>query len=91
MKPAILTLIAAAPLLAACAEPEVEVSVPEPAQCDAAPFQQYVGERSPEITIPAGLELRHYRTGEPVTKDYSPSRINFEYDRTGKLVNVSCG
>lgn len=59
--------------------------------CGAAPFQKYVGQKSPEITVPAGTNVRHYRAGDPITMDFLPSRMNFEYDRTGKLVKVSCG
>ena len=50
-----------------------------------------MGQKSPAITVPAGTEVRHYRTGDSVTMDLNPSRLNFEYDRTGKLVKVTCG
>ncbi|MFV0302296.1 MAG: I78 family peptidase inhibitor [Paracoccus sp. (in: a-proteobacteria)] len=97
---AILTLLAAPLALAACTPPpETDVVVIEgpegPAAegdtCGAADYQQYVGQQSPEITLPAGTLFRHYRSGDPVTMDMAPARVNFEYDRTGKLVKVSCG
>ena len=31
------------------------------------------------------------RTGDPVTMDFAPKRLNFEYDRSGKLIRVTCG
>ena len=37
-----------------------------------------------------GLPVR-YRTGDPVTMDFAPKRLNFEYDRSGKLIRVTCG
>lgn len=71
--------------------PEAEVIASADDPCGAAAYQQYVGEKSPAISLPAGTNFRHYRTGDPVTMDLSPTRINFEYDRTGTLVEVSCG
>ncbi|WBU65406.1 hypothetical protein [Paracoccus aerodenitrificans] len=59
--------------------------------CGAAAYQQFVDEVSPEITLPAGTVFRHYRTGDAVTADMNPTRLNFEYDRTGALVSVTCG
>lgn len=86
-----------APLaLAACVSP---APMPEPAPadrldmltCTAGDYQQYVGQTSPQITLPAGTVFRSYRTGEAVTQDFAPARLNFEYDRAGVLVKVSCG
>ncbi|WBU57660.1 I78 family peptidase inhibitor [Paracoccus sediminicola] len=82
---------------------EQEVSNPlanEEAACTADQYQQYIGQRSPQITLPAGTVFRHYRTDpvvnedgsiNVVTLDYYPSRLNFEYDRHGTLVDVNCG
>lgn len=87
--------LAAAPmLLAACtieAGPEEVVTTPAPASCNAAAYEQFVGQHSPQITVPAGTEIRHYRSGDPVTMDFNPDRLNFEYDRSGRLVRVKCG
>lgn len=93
--------LAALPLtLAACAPPPTEVIVPiideTPATapgdtCGATTYQTYVGQQSPAINLPAGTTFRHYRTGDPITMDLASGRINFEYDRTGKLIKVSCG
>lgn len=87
-------LAAATAALAACAPPPSTTVVIEPpvqTACLAADYQQYVGQKSPAISLPAGTEYRHYRTGDALTEDANPARLNFEYDRTGKLVKVSCG
>lgn len=90
----------AAPLLAACAatgdvevdEAEaVDVDIVAEDTCNAAEYQELVGQKSPEIALPPGTEMRHFRTGDPVTQDLRPDRINFEYDRSGVLVGVTCG
>lgn len=92
-------MILAPLLLVACTVNEVDEIIvveqdptPEPADpCGAENFQQFVGEQSPMISLPAGTVFRHYRSGDPVTADLNPNRLNFEYDRTGTLVKVSCG
>lgn len=70
-------------------DPDPVVDPADP--CGAANYQQYVGQQSPAISLPAGTDFRHYRSGDPVTMDMNPNRINFEYDRSGTLVEVSCG
>lgn len=91
----LLAACAAALSLAACTTVVVEDPAPEPLPtvdaCNSAAYQQYVGERSPTIAVPAGTMYRHYRTGDPVTMDLQPARLNFEYDRSGTLIKVSCG
>lgn len=80
--------------LSACAVPPATTTVVVPAaatQCIADQYQQYVGQRSPAISLPTGTNYRHYRTGDPVTQDFDPTRLNFEYDRGGRLVSVTCG
>lgn len=92
--PVFIAAVGGTAALAACAPPPqtTTIIIPDTAEtCIAADFQQYVGQRSPAITLPAGTVYRHYRTGDPVTADSNPARVNFEYDRTGRLVNVSCG
>lgn len=98
-----LALVALPLAMAACAPvppsaPNVDVIIvdetPDPTpgdSCGAANYQQYVGQQSPQISLPSGSVFRDYRTGDPVTMDLNPARLNFEYDRTGKLVKVSCG
>ena len=92
--PLILAAVGGTTLLAACQPmpPSTTVVVTQPAsECIADRFKQFVGQKSPAISVPAGTEVRHYRTGDPVTMDLNPSRLNFEYDRTGNLVKVFCG
>ncbi|MFD1795741.1 I78 family peptidase inhibitor [Paracoccus aurantiacus] len=71
--------------------PDAEAVATPGDACGASAYQQYVGQKSPAISLPAGTVARDYRTGDPVTMDLSPTRINFEYDRSGTLVKVSCG
>lgn len=71
--------------------PATVVPGPPGDECHASQYQHFVGEKSPEITLPAGTNFRHYRTGDPLTRDLRQDRLNFEYDRTGKLVAVKCG
>ncbi len=88
----------AVPLLAACNTDagtqttvlNTSVVTPEDA-CGASAYQQYVGQQSPQISVPAGTAMRHYRTGDPMTMDMRIDRLNFEYDRSGRLVAVTCG
>lgn len=75
-------------MLTACA-PQV-MPLPDDA-CGAGGYQNLVGRHSSAFTLPGGPEFRHYKTGDPVTLDYNPSRVNFEYDDKGYLIGVNCG
>lgn len=90
-----LALGVAALSLAACTTVVVEeappVELPPADACNSAAYQQFVGQRSPAITLPSDAVYRHYRSGDPVTMDLVAERLNFEYDRTGTLIRVSCG
>lgn len=97
-----MTLFAPLALMACATGSETEIVTEDPAAatseavdaadaCGAANYQQYVGEKSPTVMLPAGTVFRHYRTGDAVTMDLVPTRLNFEYDRSGNLVKVSCG
>ncbi|MFC3568997.1 I78 family peptidase inhibitor [Paracoccus sp. TOH] len=96
MKP-ILPVVMLAPLLAAACVPES--TAPEPAappaiaddSCGASRYLPLIGQTGPTISVPANTPYRSYKTGDPVTMDYNPARLNFEHDKTGKLVRVSCG
>ena len=88
-----LAAIGSTAALSACAPaPNTTIVVEPPVQmtCLADQYQMYVGQKSPAITLPAGTEYRDFRKGDPVTKDMNPARLNFEYDRTGKLLSVKC-
>ena len=59
--------------------------------CGAAAYAGLVGQTNPSIRVAEGTPYRTYRTGDRVTADFSLKRLNFEYDRSGKLLRVSCG
>ncbi|HWL56706.1 MAG TPA: I78 family peptidase inhibitor [Paracoccus sp. (in: a-proteobacteria)] len=85
------------PLLIACVPEAQEVDIPAPSTpladdtCGANRFQDLIGQTAPTITVPANAPYRSYRTGDPVTMDFNMKRLNFEHDKSGKLVRVSCG
>ena len=90
----LLAVLGGTAALAACAPPPSTTTVivpPATAECTAADYQSFIGQQSPAITLPPGTEFRHYRTGEAVATDANPARLNFEYDRSGRLVSVTCG
>lgn len=62
------------------------------AVCGADRLQHLIGRRWPQ-SLPFQPEaLRVHRSGEPVTTDHSPARLNIELDRAGRrVVAVSCG
>ncbi|WP_017997960.1 I78 family peptidase inhibitor [Paracoccus sp. N5] len=93
MKP-ILPVAMLIPLLAAGCVPEPAPPEPTPPaedSCGAGRYLGLVGQSGVTISIPADQAYRSYKTGDPVTMDYNPNRLNFEHDKTGKLVRVSCG
>lgn len=59
--------------------------------CGAAAYAELVGQTNPTIHVAEGTPYRSYRTGDPVTSDFALKRLNFEYDRSGRLIRVSCG
>lgn len=59
--------------------------------CGANRYADLVGQTNPSISVPEGTTYRAYGPGDPVTRDFRLDRINFEYDRGGKLLRVSCG
>lgn len=67
--------------------------MPRPAgdTCGQSRYAHLVGQVRPQISVPAGTAYRQYRTGDPVTADFSPDRINFEFDRSARLIAVKCG
>ncbi|MBX9460973.1 MAG: peptidase inhibitor I78 [Brevundimonas sp.] len=67
---------------------------PDPADaCGAAGRQDWVGRaRSDLPTAPAGANWRIYETGQPVTQDLRPDRLNIEIDPDSQtVVRLSCG
>ncbi|HYC98649.1 I78 family peptidase inhibitor [Brevundimonas sp.] len=61
--------------------------------CGAAERQNWVGRaRSSLPSAPAGAVWRIYETGQPVTMDFSASRLNIEINPdTQTVVRLSCG
>jgi len=41
------------------------------------------------MTFPRGTRI--YRTGDPVTMDFRPDRLNIEIGPDGRIAKVSCG
>ena len=64
-----------------------------PDECGAAAHQWLVGRSHAEVpAAPASRNRRVYPTGGVLTMDYSPQRLNIEYDpRTHRVVRVWCG
>ncbi|WP_423210153.1 I78 family peptidase inhibitor [Paracoccus yeei] len=92
----ILPVLVLVPVLAACLpEPPEPTPMPPIAiqddTCGASRYLALVGQQGTTISVPANTPYRVYRTGDPVTMDFNAARLNFEHDRTGRLVRVSCG
>lgn len=66
---------------------------PEPAQCHAGNYRQYVGSRTDVLPArPADEVWRVTCTTCPVTMDYNPARLNILFDdATGVIREVKCG
>lgn len=88
------------PFLAACAAlgacvMAAEPDVPTQDACGAARLQHLIGEPVPGGFAVAG-PVRIYASGDPVTLDYNPSRLNIETDRASdradaRIVAIGCG
>ena len=67
-------------------------TAPEEA-CGAAERQSWIGRPRAELPAPpAGADWRIYETGQPVTQDLRPDRLNIEIDPGRQaVVRVSCG
>ena len=69
-------------------------TTPAPADtCGAAERQDWIGRaRSDLPSAPAGALWRIYETGQPVTQDLRPNRLNIEIDPDSQaVVRLSCG
>ncbi len=84
--------------LGACAKPPLPVAA-EPApgvQCDANAAQALVGRAAATVAAEAqrlsgARSVRRYATGDAVTMDFRPDRLNIESDAAGNVVKFSCG
>lgn len=83
--------IVSALLLAAC-QPPVEEPVVEDA-CGAAELQHLVGmpaSAAEGMTAPG--PVRVFRSGQPITMDHRPDRLNVELDARGRRIDrIFCG
>jgi predicted methyltransferase len=65
--------------------------------CDAAKVQNLIGQtfsdavRKSAQSASGARTVRSYKTGSPVTMDYSPERLNIETGADGKIVALTCG
>ncbi|MCB1409591.1 MAG: hypothetical protein H6899_00235 [Rhodobacter sp.] len=66
--------------------------LPGPDACGASDLQHLVGGPVPETFAVAG-PIRVFATGDPVTMDYNPRRLNVEVSRRNRrqIVAISCG
>lgn len=67
---------------------------PEPAPngCGAASLQTLVGQPEAVLFAMSFVEsTRIYRTGDALTADFSPDRLNIEIGPDGTIVQVTCG
>ncbi|WP_341208536.1 I78 family peptidase inhibitor [uncultured Sphingomonas sp.] len=84
--------------LGACAKPAAPVAeaAAPGVQCDANAAQALVGRMAADVTAAAqqrsgARAVRGYRTGDMLTMDFRPDRLNIERDAAGKVVKFSCG
>ena len=97
-KTAILTAIMAPLALTACVAvvpppgpgPDDRPGLPGPNACGADRYAQYIGQRNPQITVPAGTVYRVIGPNDVVTMDLMPARVNFIYNAAGDLEKVEC-
>jgi hypothetical protein len=67
------------------------------AQCDATAVQSLVGQTADAATIERARStsgartVRSYNTGDAVTQDFRPDRLNVERGADGKIVRLTCG
>lgn len=69
-------------------------ATPAPADdCGAAERQDWIGRARPDLpSPPPGADWRVFETGQPVTQDLRPDRLNIEIDPDSqKVIRLSCG
>ena len=72
-------------------EPRIVPPSDDPDACGASRYQYLLGERLPD-PFPARGVVRIFRTGDPVTMDHSPSRLNVEIERRrDRIIRIFCG
>lgn len=98
-----MALVAAAALSACSSTPAAppDTSMPPPVDCGAATLsgkigQQVTGSTPQDVRIggePVRMQgaVRVISPGQPVTQDYSASRLNLEVTGGGTLIRATCG
>lgn len=59
--------------------------------CGAQGYTSFLGSNIAAATLPADLNDRVIKTGDPVTTDFDPSRLNIETNDDGLIIGLSCG
>lgn len=81
--------------LAACAEqaPAAEPAAAATDACAAAERQNWIGRARADLpAAPAGASWRVFDTGQPITHDLRPERLNIEIDPDSRtVVRLTCG
>ncbi|WP_028967090.1 I78 family peptidase inhibitor [Sphingomonas phyllosphaerae] len=84
--------------LGACAKPAAPIAAAAApgVQCDANAVESLVGRMAADVTADAQKRsgarfVRSYRSGDMLTMDFRPDRLNIERDAAGKVVKFSCG
>lgn len=102
MRQAVLGLVAAGALVACMPNDDSASSgetatPPAEGPCRAASGVSLIGQRYTEalgaeaMRLTGARAVRAYKTGDPVTMDYRPDRVNVEYDEGWIVRAVSCG
>jgi len=59
--------------------------------CNAAPYANLIGQDATALERVLLLgQVRIIRTGQPVTKDFRPERINFSIGPENRIISITC-
>jgi Peptidase inhibitor I78 family len=84
--------------LTACIPPDSRPPPqPGPANCGAQRLGRFIGAKpTPDVRAQIRAEvgdrpIRYYTEGDPITMDYSASRLNVELGADGRILRFRCG